>query len=134
MSLRSIDERCSGCRVCELVCGWRLFGENNPKKSALRVTGEFPAPGRYTVVTCDQCGECAEACPVGAIALGAAGAYHLDAELCTGCLACVEACPRGALFTHPDVAQPIKCILCGECIEFCPREALLDGSREEARS
>jgi len=118
------EELCSGCRTCQLVCSLHNLGENNPKKAALAVRGLFPAPGRYQLVTCDQCGECAEVCPVEAIK-EQNGNYIIDAELCTGCLACVEACPRGAMFTHPDREAPIKCTGCGECVKYCPRGALL---------
>ena len=63
-------EECSGCRTCELICALHTYQENNPANAALRVRGLFPAPGHYELRTCDQCGDCAKACPTGAIQYG----------------------------------------------------------------
>jgi Fe-S-cluster-containing hydrogenase component 2 len=125
VKLKFKEGLCSGCRVCEAACAMAVFGEENPKKAALKVRGHFPAPGTYDVAVCDQCGECAEACPVEAIKK-VDGHYEVNTEECTGCLLCVEACPRGVMFTHRDHEAPFKCTLCGTCIEFCPRGALVD--------
>lgn len=114
---------CSGCRTCELLCSLVNAGENNPRKAAIRVFGNFPAPGNYEVAVCDQCGECAEVCPVEAISLRE-GVYHIDAEACTACHLCLDVCPRKAMFLYRSEGVPIKCNLCGECIEYCPRKVL----------
>lgn len=120
--------RCTGCRTCELTCSLYQFKENNPKKSALRVYGRFPAPGDYKVAFCTQCGKCAEACPVDAIIERTdkkRGVYYtLDREKCINCKACIKVCPEKVLFTHKDVKHPIKCDWCGECMEFCPRKVI----------
>jgi Fe-S-cluster-containing dehydrogenase component len=127
MVLRAIHERCSGCRACELACALTNFREMNPAKSALGVKGRFPAPGDYRLQLCDQCGACAEVCPVGAIFLEK-GAYLIDSDLCTGCLTCVEACPNDVMVVHSSSQVPIKCTMCGACVEICPREAIvMDG-------
>lgn len=125
MKLAVREERCSGCRVCELVCSMRNFMQPNPKRAAVRVSGTFPAPGKFSITFCDQCGVCAEVCPVGAI-LESDGCYLIDAELCTGCLVCVDECPQGALFSHKDDEIPFKCTGCGECVAYCPRQAIVD--------
>ncbi|HEY3314062.1 MAG TPA: 4Fe-4S binding protein [Bacillota bacterium] len=129
------EERCSGCQVCQMACSVSLFKELNPKKSALAVEGEFPTPGRYRIRVCDQCGKCAEACPVEAIAEGDDGVFRIDRDLCTGCLACVEACPFKVMRTITGDDIPFKCTLCGECIRLCPRSAVydLDGDIAEKR-
>ncbi len=129
MKLAVRNELCSGCRTCEVLCAMANYGECNPKKSALRVVGHFPAPGKYEVLICSQCGTCADACPMGAITLKN-GAYIIDKELCTGCFGCVEVCPSGMMFTYPKEPSPIKCKSCGECVEFCPRNALYDAEKE----
>jgi len=40
--LAVVPERCSGCKICELVCSIERFGVNNPKKSAIRVMVVYP--------------------------------------------------------------------------------------------
>lgn len=125
------EELCSGCRVCELVCGLTVYGENNPRKAALKIVGHFPQPGRYEISYCDQCGECAKVCPEGAIK-ERNGVYRIDDKLCNGCGVCVPACPRGAMFTHPEETVPIKCIMCAACFQMCPRTAVYDADKPVA--
>lgn len=116
-------EGCSGCRVCQLLCALTHYQENNIKKAALAIRGFFPAPGRYEVAVCDQCGECAAVCPEEAITRPN-GAWVIDSGRCTGCGVCVEACPRQVMWVHPDLTAPIKCDACGECVPYCSREVL----------
>lgn len=119
------EELCSGCRVCEVICSLRNFKENNPKKAAIRIKGHFPVPGRYEIVYCTQCGQCAEVCPVGAIKKEG-DHYRVEPSECTGCLLCVETCPNHSMFTHPEMSAPFKCVLCGDCLRYCPRNAVYD--------
>ena len=129
MKLEAKEDRCSGCRTCELVCSMRHFSQPNPKRSAVRVSGAFPVPGKYSIILCDQCGACAEVCPVEAIRK-VGDRWEIDPDLCTGCLLCVEECPEKAMFSHPADAVPWKCVLCGECVAYCPRQAIVDEDGE----
>lgn len=124
MELITRDEYCSGCRVCQGVCVLENFREINPSKAALSIEGLFPAPGKYKINVCNQCGVCAENCPVGAIHL-VNGVYLINDEECTGCMVCVDVCPRKVMFSHKSIVTPFKCTLCGECAKLCPREALI---------
>lgn len=45
---------------------------------------------------CKGCGDCVDACPVGAILLQN-NTVFIDQELCDGCQTCVDACPQDAL-------------------------------------
>jgi ferredoxin len=67
-----------------------------------------------SVKLCDQCGACADVCPVEAISRN--GAFLIDPDECTGCGACVDECPNGVIFMHPDSEVPIKCTDCGACV------------------
>ena len=124
MELKAIHENCSGCGICRLVCALENFREVNPSMSALRIEGRFPAPGDYRIHLCDQCGVCAEVCPMNAIYMDD-GIYIIDEDECNGCMTCVEECPLGVFFEHKNMEIPIKCTLCGECAKICPREALV---------
>lgn len=124
MELRAIHERCSGCGVCKLACALENYREVNPAKALLRIEGRFPAPGDYRVHLCDQCGECAEVCPVEAITLDEHGVYRIDEETCTECGTCVDNCPHRVIMVGKTSDMPSKCILCGECARACPRGAI----------
>jgi len=127
--LTVVAERCSGCRVCELVCAVEHFGVNNPKKSAVRVMVAYPHPVIRMPVVCHQCRvpKCRENCPTDAIS-HENGIVKIDGEKCIACHQCVISCPFGSIFTHQDVDTPFKCDLCGgdpECVKACPKGALL---------
>lgn len=124
MELRAIHEKCSGCGVCKLACALENYREVNPSKALLRIEGRFPAPGDYRVHLCDQCGECAEVCPVEAISRDEDGIYRIDEEICTECGTCVDACPYHVIMVGKDSDVPSKCILCGACALACPRGAI----------
>ena len=120
MRLHADSAKCSGCDTCRLACALHLFGENNPKKGALKIVPRFPQPGGFEVRVCTQCGECAEVCPERAIVLDAArGVYCVVPSRCTLCLACVEACPEGVVFTGDGVGYAWQCDLCGKCVAVC---------------
>ncbi|MDJ0782095.1 MAG: 4Fe-4S binding protein [Desulfosarcinaceae bacterium] len=124
MELRVIHERCSGCGTCRLTCALENFREVNPAKALLRIRGRFPAPGDYRIDLCDQCGECAEICPVEAITQ-LNGAYRVDTEACINCMVCVDACPKGVVMTPHQDEEPAICTACGACAAICPREAII---------
>jgi Fe-S-cluster-containing hydrogenase component 2 len=124
MNFELHHELCSGCSACKLVCALANFQEVNPAKAALAIVSHFPAPGTYEIRFCDQCGNCADVCPVEAIE-ETEGTFHINQDICTGCHLCVEACPHGVIILHPDSDVPIKCTACGECAAVCPREAIV---------
>ena len=73
MMIQVTPDACTGCRLCRQVCAIEKNAETNPRRSRLKVVARFPAPGTYQPVVCDQCGDCAEACPVEAIVKDDAG-------------------------------------------------------------
>lgn len=127
--LTVVPERCSGCRMCELVCALRKFKVNNPKKAGIRVLSLYPHPVVRMPIFCMQCRKpkCQEACSSDAIFIKD-GVVLINEKNCTSCQACVVSCPFGAIFVHPDIPYPFKCDLCGgipKCAEACPKKALL---------
>ena len=57
-------DKCTGCRICELVCSMAKQGEFNPRKSFIRVTRNKEIDFNMVTsgVNCDFCGECVKWC------------------------------------------------------------------------
>ena len=122
-------EKCTGCKVCEMVCS--LYHENqiNPSKARIYVmTNE--QEGIDIPVICQQCEDppCEKVCPTHAIYRDkTTGAKLINEKACIGCRMCINACPFGAPSVRGDTGEVIKCDLCmGEpqCVEFCEPKAL----------
>jgi ferredoxin len=124
MAIRVDSSKCINCSLCELTCSLTLFNEANPKKAAIHIAPCTEHIGMCDVVYCNQCGICADMCPVDAITEGPYG-LELNQQICTGCGTCVEACPYNAIFVVPsNNNKPIKCHGCGECAKVCPSGAI----------
>lgn len=121
----SVDKnKCTGCRLCEIICSSSHYGSYNPRRARIRVPITYPMPS--APIVCRQCPnpKCVEACPTGALEKG--DWVHFDDEKCTLCGACVEACPFKAIWMTPG-KELLKCDLCGgdpTCVKACPQEAL----------
>ncbi len=109
--------------------------------AAVRVSGGDLTCGQG----CLGYGDCARACPFGAIVMDDRGLPVIDLELCTGCEVCVHECPRGKaglLVMGPSTAAVVVrcnshdkvkarkdycsmcCIACRKCEKACPSDAI----------
>jgi len=135
-SIGVIEKKCSGCRICELMCSMIHFDGNvNPRLARIRVeinrrpnSDESPVAIDVPHV-CRQCdpAPCEEACTSGAFVRDdQRGIWIIDSKKCTGCGLCEEACPFDMIVIREEIAM--KCDLCkGKyvCVNYCPTGALI---------
>ena len=122
-------EKCTGCRLCELVCAVKHDGVSNPMRSRVRVV-KWEAEGLYIPMSCQQCQDapCMHACPVKAIYRNAdLDSVAVDYDICIGCRTCVSVCPFGAMGFNTIDHKVAKCDLCDgdpQCARFCDVAAI----------
>ena len=122
-------EKCTGCRLCEMVCAVKHTGANVPNRSRIHII-KWPMEGFELPMMCQQCEEapCIAVCPKDALSRDLAlGRVVLNYDLCIGCKMCVAACPFGGMGIDTVTRKVIKCDLCdGEpaCVRFCDPGAL----------
>jgi Ni,Fe-hydrogenase III small subunit/NAD-dependent dihydropyrimidine dehydrogenase PreA subunit len=84
----------------------RRFGRRTATSSWPAVVTPRPdgAQPVFDAARCDLNGACAQACPVGAIRVGAS--FELDRARCISCSRCIDACPTHALAPGLTFAAP----------------------------
>jgi carbon-monoxide dehydrogenase iron sulfur subunit len=121
--------KCTGCRLCEVVCSIKKNGAVNPTRARITVIKWEPICVE-TPMLCQQCDSapCIAVCPVKALARDEEiGRVTIDYDLCIGCKFCVAVCPFGAMGIDPVARKVIKCDLCDgdpTCVKFCETKAL----------
>ena len=115
--------RCSGCRLCEIVCSLKHEGIIWPEASRIRVFEFFP--GINIPHSCVQCPDypCVSACPEGALSIDErTGAVIVNKDKCVGCGECYKACPGNVPRIPKGKKYVVICDLCGgdpECVKVC---------------
>ena len=127
MRIRVDAEKCSGCRLCEMVCSFHHEGRFSPRLSRVLVIKEDKYGLDYPVF-CHQCDPCPSiaTCSIGALTRTELGVIHVDGDACTGCGVCVEACTFDVIRLNGS-QKPLICDLCGGepiCVKKCPTGAL----------
>jgi len=122
-------EKCTGCRLCEMVCSVIHEGVSNPARSRIKVV-KWEWEGRYVPMLCQQClsAPCQVVCPVKAISRDESlNRVVVDYDLCIGCRMCVAVCPFGAMGFDTLAKKVIKCDFCDgepQCVRFCETKAI----------
>ncbi|MBW1722090.1 MAG: 4Fe-4S dicluster domain-containing protein [Deltaproteobacteria bacterium] len=122
-------QKCTGCRLCELVCAVAHDGKSNPARSRIKVM-KWEAEGLYVPMSCNHCQDapCMNACPVKAIYRDEElGRVMVDYDVCIGCRTCVAVCPFGAMSYNTKDKKVFKCDFCDgdpQCVRFCEVQAI----------
>jgi len=122
-------EKCTGCRLCEVICSFYKESECNPARSRIHVL-KWEREGLDIPMLCLHCDApvCEAVCPMNAIYKNEkTGAVLINYDLCIGCRMCVLACPFGGVSIDPEEKRVIKCDLCGgdpACVKFCSAGAI----------
>ena len=126
-------KKCTGCRVCEIACSVKHFGQNNPELSRIRVWpfwGLMEIPAICWGCKFDTDSPCVVACPTNPKALtwdATLMVPHVDEEKCIGCVLCTNACKAKAMHLNPKTKKALVCDRCGgdpECVKQCYTGAL----------
>jgi len=115
--------KCTGCRLCQLICSYHNFGILSLVKSRIRLY--YYPPGFDVPTLCRHCAEpkCLPACSRKAISKKK-DLVNINEALCDGCGECVSACPYTGVFLDPEREKAINCNLCGQCVKECPTKCL----------
>ena len=122
-------ERCTGCRLCELVCAVKHNGVSNPSLARIHIV-KWENEGFYMPMRCQHCQDapCMAVCPKDAIYRDKElDCVLVNHDLCIGCKMCVSACPFGAVGWNPKKGRIFKCDLCHgdpQCVRFCDMKAV----------
>lgn len=140
----SVDaKKCSGCRMCELLCSFVHEREVNPRRARIRVLLN-EKEGINAPLLCNQCKKCIDSCKRGALSWDeATGVVRVDVSKCNACGLCIPVCEEGGITVDPVAKKVNICDLCNgdpECIKWCPEgvlgfaSTLHSGIGSEARS
>lgn len=124
------QQKCTGCRLCELVCSVHHTGASNPSRARIKVV-KWEHVGVYLPMTCNHCEKayCVEVCPTKACHREVENNNRvvIDKNLCIGCRTCVVACPFGHPFFDVQERVTVKCDFCDgdpKCVAFCDMKAV----------
>ena len=123
------QEKCTGCRQCEMVCSVFHTGASNPSRSRIKVV-KWEHAGFYLPMTCQNCEDpfCVEVCPTKACYKDLENQrVVIDKNKCIGCKTCIVACPFGAPLFDSVERVSIKCDYCDgdpQCVRFCEAKAI----------
>ena len=123
------QEKCTGCRTCEVVCSAIHEGASNPARSRIHVV-KWEWDGFMMPFSCQQCQDapCVVACPFKALSRDEEfGRVVHNYDRCIGCRLCVTVCPFGGMGYDSVSKKVINCDFCDgdpACARFCSTQAI----------
>lgn len=128
-------DRCSGCRLCAMICSFSKEGGFASSTSRIMVIKEDYF-GLDLPIVCWHCNPCNAMgkCPTRALARNEEGLIFVKEDKCVGCEICSQACVIEAIRLHPERNTPQICDQCGGkplCVQKCPTKALMYTETEE---
>ncbi|TET33658.1 MAG: 4Fe-4S dicluster domain-containing protein [Planctomycetota bacterium] len=115
-------DKCGYKLVCMATCAKKVQKSDDPALANIVITKKDD--GTIDMNVCNQCGQCIDVCPTGALYRNKPGVVRINKDICVGCYTCVGFCPTGSMRTHESRTVPFKCISCGNCVKACPNKAL----------
>jgi anaerobic carbon-monoxide dehydrogenase iron sulfur subunit len=124
MKLTLDNQKCTGCKLCELACSSSHQNIFNPAKSHLKIIISEDGTNKQ-LKSCTLCLACVNSCPVGAIGFNN-NWLTVDIDQCTSCGVCAGACPQGVIYQDAagKAAVPDFCRGNPLCAAWCPHQAI----------
>ena len=121
----SVDpKKCCYCYTCVLACSFFNVGEFSPARAKIRVLESKEGHGIPLLCLQCPTHPCVDVCPTGALRLED-GVVKIEEEICVGCGNCQQACPIGAIWIFEEKAVKCElCSLNPPCVRYCPTGAI----------
>lgn len=122
-------EKCTGCRLCEVVCSAKHERASNPAKARIHFI-KLNEDRILVPIFCNHCEEapCRVVCPTHArFRDEQIGRVGVDCDRCIGCKVCMAVCPFGAIAFGWEAKRVNSCSLCDgdpTCGKFCDTQVI----------